>query len=669
MKLIIVESPTKADTIQRFVKKREYIIRSSYGHIRDLPQKELAIDVENDFQPKYVISYKARKVIRDLKNYLPQVDSVVLATDEDREGEAIAWHLTKALKLGGFQSKSGKKQATATPYQRIVFHEITEKAIDEAFQSPREIDTNLVNAQQARRVLDRLVGYKLSPFLWKKVMKGLSAGRVQSVAVRLICEREEEIEKFNPQEYWSLEADFRPGGSKTKFKSYLWKKDDKTLGKLAIKDKTQAEDIKKDLSNAEYKISKIEKKEKSQAPLPPFTTSLLQQEAGRRIYFPVKMTMRVAQGLYEKGYITYHRTDSFNLSQDSLAQTSEFIKNNYGKKYFPGYSRKYKTKSQSAQEAHEAIRPTDVKKHPSALADKLKSEEKKLYDLIWRRFVASQMSNALFDSTLLEIRACNTKSGKLYTFKSTGQVIKFDGFLKVYPLSIKENILPELSKGEVLDLLKLEAFQHFTKPPARYTEATLVKVLEKYGIGRPSTYAPIISTVQERNYVEKDEKKRLKPTEIGVAVNSILVKHFPRIVGLKFTAKMEKELDKIAKGELEWKSPIRDFYFPFERRLKNKEKEVEKVDLTEPTEEECPNCGRNLVIKRGKYGKFYACPGFPKCKFSKPYQEVFGTCPQCGKGEVVKKRSKKGRIFYACSQYPECKYTSNKKPEQNKTEK
>jgi len=503
---------------------------------------------------------------------------VILATDEDREGEAIAFHLSQALDL-----KNPK---------RIVFHEITKKAIENALKNPRGIDMNLVDAQQARRLLDRLVGYKLSPFLWEKVAKGLSAGRVQSVAVRLVAERQREIDKFKPQEYWSIEAELRQETrnkkQETSFIARLIKKDGETIPRVGIKTKKEAEEIVKNLENAEYKIVDIQKKEIKKNPLAPFTTSTLQQEASYKLGFSAKKTMFVAQQLYEKGYITYHRTDSVNLSKEFLEQVKNFVEPEYLE------IKKYKSKK-SAQEAHEAIRPTQISR----------KIDNKLYELIWQRAIASQMKPAIIETTSIDIEA-----GR-YLFRATGAIIKFDGFLKIYPIKISENILPSLKKNELLKLVKLIPSQHFTKPPAPYTEATLVKALEEYGIGRPSTYAPILSTIQERNYIIK-QKKRLYPTEIGILVNDILVKHFPEIVNIKFTANMEKDLDKIAQGKKEWVPIIREFYKWFARILENKYQQVEK--LSKPIEKKCPQCGHNLIIRISRFGKFLGCSNYPKCK-------------------------------------------------------
>ncbi|MDP2967231.1 MAG: type I DNA topoisomerase, partial [bacterium] len=656
--LLLVESPIKSKTLKQFLGK-EYQVFATMGHVRDLPKSELGVDVENDFRPKYIIPTKSRKIITLLKKESKKAETVILACDQDREGEAISWHLAQILNL------NGKK-----PYQRIVFHEITKSAIKESLKNPRKIDINLVDAQQARRILDRIVGYKLSPFLWKKVARGLSAGRVQSVAVRFVAEREREIEKFIPQEYWSIEAELTKNAMAQKFSSFLAmlvKKNGETIPKLGIKTKEEADGILKDLEGAEYKVINVEKKEIKRNPLPPFTTSTLQQTAWQKFKFPAKLTMRIAQQLYETGKITYHRTDSLNLSNLSLFAAKKFIVKNYGKEYWPGFLRKYKTKTKGAQEAHEAIRPAYPDKTPDKL--KLDSQQIKLYDLIWRRFIACQMAQASFDSTVVDIEALKSK---IYTFRTTGQILKFDGFLKVYPLKFEEKELPVLEKEEILELIKLLPLQHFTQPPPRYNEATLIKVLEENGIGRPSTYAPILSNIQEKNYIEKDEERRFRPTEIGLVVNDLLVAHFPEIVDVGFTAKMEENLDKIADGQKKWIKVIKDFYNPFEKNLKQKYGEVSKKDITEkPTKKTCPKCGAPLLIRLGKYGKFYACSKFPKCRYTESLEKnILGIkCPKCKKGEIVEKRTKKRKIFYGCNQFPKCDFALWDKPTGKKCQK
>jgi len=652
MKLIVVESPTKAKTLKNFLNP-DYQIRATFGHIRDLPKAKFGIDIENNFQPQYLVPTKARKIVSSLKKEAEKSDLIILALDPDREGEAIAWHLVYLLNLNG-----------KNPYQRIVFHEITKSAIEEALKNPRKIDIDLVNAQQARRILDRIVGYKLSPFLWKKVAKRLSAGRVQSIAVRLVVEREREIEKFIPQEYWTIAVQLKKLKEERIIEANLIKKDKKVIPKLGIKTKREAEKVINDLKGAEYKVINLEKKEVKRNPLPPFATSTLQQEAWQRFKWPAKLTMQAAQKLYEKGLITYHRTDSLNLSDLALFTAKKFILENYGKEYWPGFPKKYKAKGK-AQEAHEAIRPTYPEKKPEDLKIKAKLEEKefRLYDLVWRRFIACQMSPALFDSTLVDIEAKN------YLFRTTGQILKFDGFLKVYPIKFSQNELPLLEINEILELIKLIPLQHFTQPPPRYTEASLIKTLEENGIGRPSTYAPILSTIQERNYIEKDEQKRFRPTEIGKIVNDILVSHFPEIVEIKFTAKMEEDLDKIALGKEKWASVIREFYFPFEENLQKKYQEVSKKEIAEKeTEKKCPECGNNLLIKLGKFGRFYACSNFPQCRYTASLIDngLKIECPKCQGGKILEKRTKKRKIFYGCSNWPQCDFALWDRPTDKK---
>ncbi len=659
MKLIIVESPTKARTIQGFLGKK-YKILSSFGHVRDLPKSELGVDVEKDFEPKYIIPTKARKTVSLLKKESAKADEVILATDEDREGEAISWHLKEALKL-----KDPK---------RIVFHEITEDAIKEALENPRKIDMHSVDAQQARRILDRIVGYKLSPFLWKKISRGLSAGRVQSVAVRLVVEKEREIEKFIAIEYWSIEALFNK--LSFDFSAFLSKKDGKAIDKLEIKNKKEADEILKDLESAEYRVESIEKKETKRNPLPPFTTSTLQQTAVNKFGYSAKYTMSLAQKLYEEGHITYHRTDSLNLSQLSLNTAEKFITESFGKNYYN--FRKYKAKG-NAQEAHEAIRPTFVSNTPESLKSSLEPAKYKLYTLVWQRFIACQMSPALFDSTAVDIRALNKLnarpstriedssalvSANNYTFSANGQVLKFDGFLKVYPMKFSENEMPHIEEKEVLELKSLNSLQHFTEPPARYNEASLIKALEKHGIGRPSTYAPTLSTIQERNYITKNEQKRFTPTEMGIMVNDMLVQNFPQIVDIDFTAKMEQELDEISEGKDTWKKTIRDFYGPFSKNLKEKYEDVKKENTDIKTDKVCPECRKPMIEKLGRFGRFYACTGFPDCKHTESLESetLDITCPKCKIGKIIVKKTKKGKIFYGCNTYPKCDFAAWDKP-------
>ena len=606
MNLIIVESPTKAKTISKFL-GREYSVESSFGHVRDLPRTVLGVDVENNFEPKYVVPSKSKKTIALLKKILPKSKKVIMATDGDREGEAISWHLIEALGL----EKSRK------PVERIVFHEITRKAIEEALKNPRGIDMNMVDAQQARRVLDRLVGYKLSPFLWKKVARGLSAGRVQSVAVRLIVEREMEIESFKPEEYWSIEAFLK--SKKGEFTAFLNKIKGEAIQKPGIKSKAEADKILNDLKGGEFVVGKVERKEAKRIPGPPFVTSTLQQEAFKKLRFSGKQTMMLAQQLYEgielgekgaTGLITYMRTDSTNLSEQALWQAKDAIIDLFGEKYWAGFPRKYKTKSRLAQEAHEAVRPTDPARTPESIKGNLTPQQFKLYSLIWSRFMATQMKEAIFDTMSVEINSKN------YTFGANGQALKFDGYLKVYSMKFEEVNLPELEEKEKLELLELKPGQHFTKPPARYNEASLIKILEKHGIGRPSTYAPIISTIQDRNYVQKDRVRYFHPTEIGKMVNDLLVEHFPNVVDIEFTKKMEDNLDDIAEGKEKWVSVIREFYGPFSENLEKKYEEVGDKTVEE-TDEICEKCGGKMVIRMGRFGKFLACSNFPKCKNTK----------------------------------------------------
>jgi len=656
MKLVIVESPTKAKTISQFVKKG-FQIESSFGHVRDLPKSKLGIDVEHDFDPQYIIPMKAKKNVNALKKLAAKSDQVILATDEDREGEAIAWHLTQAL------------QIPPDKIQRIVFHEITKSAIESAIQNPRDLNINLVNAQQGRRILDRLVGYKLSPFLWKKIARGLSAGRVQSVAVRLIVEREEEIKKFKPDEYWTIAAELKTKSGDT-FEANLLKVDGKSLDKLDLKSKAQVDEIIRDLEKESFKITGVERKEVRKNPLPPFTTSTLQQTAARRLGFSAKKTMLMAQRLYEKGLITYMRTDSVNLSKESLTTAKTWLGNELGSEYAKDAPRTFTTKSRLAQEAHEAIRPTDVTKKPSS--DIEEAGERKLYQLIWSRFVGSQMPQAIFDATQVDIEA-----GK-YLFRANGNVLKFDGFLKIWEQKFEEKKLPELNEKDPASLSQLKPTQHFTEPPPRYTEASLIKSLEEHGIGRPSTYAPIISVIQDRHYAEKQAGK-FTPTEMGMLVNKVLIENFPEIVDLAFTAKMESELDEIAHGNQKWQSVIGDFYAPFSKNLETKYQEVEKSSLVTPevTDIKCEKCGKPMVVKFSRFGKFLACSGFPECRNTKQLKEAPKTigmkCPKCSEGDVIERRVSKGRvrgkIFWGCSRYPKCDYASWTNPLKTNEEK
>ncbi len=707
MDLIIVESPTKAKTISKFLGKN-YRVESSFGHIRDLPARELGVDLENNFTPKYVIPTKAKKVVSALKSAAAKADNIILASDEDREGEAIAWHLAKAL------------NADEDKIQRIVFHEITKDAVTEALAAPRQINFAMVDSQQARRVLDRLVGYKLSPFLWKKVAKGLSAGRVQSVATRLIVEREKDIKAFNIEEYWTVGAELKTS-EKASFNTNLIKIDDKSFDKLTIKeaDATKLESV---LKNCTYSVDKVEKKSVSKNSSPPFTTSTLQQAANRHLGYSAKQTMSVAQKLYEKGFITYMRTDSLNLSAKFIEGAGDWIKANLGKEYHDG-GRSFKNKSRNAQEAHEAIRPTEALATPEDITKNLEPAEVKLYRLIWQRALASQMTAAKLDSTVIDVSAKNKKNS--YILRATGQTISFPGYLKVWPEKTKEQELPSVFEKEELELIKIISEKHATNPPARYSDAGLVKEMEKHGIGRPSTYAPTIATIIARNYVERDENKRLKPTEIAFVVIDLLIKHFPKIADYKFTAQMEEDLDLVARGEKSWQPVIADFYQDFSHNLENKYQEINKEDIMpiEKSEEKCDKCGANMLIKTGRYGKFLACSAFPACKNIKkvggadnekaesadpkiqelekryagtvcdkcgaemkvktgkygPFLACSGypkckniksvstsgapsvKCPICQQGEIVKKFSRRG-AFYACSNYPQCKNAYSGEP-------
>ena len=569
--LVIVESPTKAKTISKFLSKN-FIIKSSFGHLRDLPKSKIGVDVNNDFEPHYIISRDKTKTVKELKDAAKKVDEIMFATDEDREGEAISWHLAHILDIDPKDAK------------RITFHEITKPAILHAIENPRHLDLHLVDAQQARRILDRLVGYNLSPFLWHKVTKGLSAGRVQSVAVRLIVEKEREIQNFKSEEYWSVEGLFSKAGS-NEFTAKLNSIAGKKLDKLDLKNKKQVDEILSALKNTSYKISSVDKKQTSRTPPPPFTTSTLQQEANHTFGFSAKQTMRLAQQLYEGvelasegsvGLITYMRTDAVNLSEKFLGDALALIGDQFGKKYQLEKPRLFKNKSKGAQEAHEAIRPTEASRTPDSIKEHLDNIQYKLYNLIWRRAVATQMAVAELNSVSIDVESANN-----YVFHATGQTITFDGFLRLYPDKSKETILPEIAVDDKTDCKALNPEQHFTEPPARYSDATLVKTMEEYGIGRPSTYAPTIATIEERGYIERDEKKRLKPKDIAFLVNDLLVEHFPQIVDYEFTALMEENLDAIARGEKDWQPIIATFYRPFKENLDRKEETLSKKNITE----------------------------------------------------------------------------------------
>lgn len=644
--LVVVESPAKAKTINKYLGS-DFFVTASFGHVRDLPSSKIGIDTDNNFEPKYLVPAKSKKTVNQLKKEASACDNVYLATDPDREGEAIAWHVAEACGL--------KEEKT----RRITFSEITKNAVLEAVKNPRQIDMDLVDAQQARRILDRLVGYNLSPLLWKKIMRGLSAGRVQSVAVRLVVEKEREIEAFKSEEYWDILAILEK--SQKKFEARLVEVNGKKLEKISIRSEKEAKEVLEKLEGGIYKIKSIEEKQEKRSPYAPFTTSTMQQEASNRFGYSAKQTMRLAQGLYESGYITYMRTDSVSISKEAIASIRKFVEKKYGPDFVSSDIRLYKTRSKNAQEAHEAIRPTDVSKSPDAVNGSLDDKQRKLYDLIWRRAVASQMKEAIMDQ--VDVRIEN----KEFLFACRGQLIKFKGFLEVYPLKIGEVSLPKLAVGDVLGLVELQKNQHFTQPPARYSEATLIKALEEKGIGRPSTYAPTMATIQDRGYVEKENNK-LKPEKIGIAVNDLLVKYFPDVVDYGFTAKVESDLDEIADGKLKWQKMVGDFYVPFAKNLETKQTEIEKQDFTEELGEDCPDCGKKLLIRRSKRGKFIGCSGFPECKYTRSYvdektQKVIDEgqkiidgkkCPNCG-GDL---KIASGRFgpFIGCSKYPDCKY-------------
>jgi DNA topoisomerase I len=660
MKLVIVESPTKARTIGKFLGP-DYVIKASMGHVIDLPKSKLAIDTEHDFKPLYEQVLEKKQIIQELKSAAKSADSIILATDPDREGEAIAAHVAELL---------GDKKGD---FKRIVFHEITKEAIEEALKSPRKIDKNLVSAQTARRVLDRLVGYKLSPLLWKKVRRGLSAGRVQSVALRLIVEREREIEKFGKEKYWTISALLAKEAIQTEFelfeisgekieamKAFDLYDGQYKVTKTTIDSVQKAEKILGDLKTKAFKVAEVLQKETKRSPAPPYTTSTLQQDAARRLGINGKRTMSLAQKLYEEGFITYHRTDSVTISAAAMSAIVSFVKNEYGEKYIPGKQRFYKTKQKLAQEAHEAIRPTKAAVSGSEVSQNLGGAYGKLYDLIWRRAVASQMSDAVVESTTVFADA------EPYKLKANGSVLVFDGFLKVNPLGLSDNKLPKFNSGEKLDLVNVLQKEHETLPPPRYNDASIIKTLEEKGIGRPSTYATIISTIEYRNYIERAEG-RFSPTSIGIAVNDFLVTNFSNIDDVPFTAGMEDELDNIASGKKEWVPMMRDFYTPFEKKLT----EVEGADrvkiAVEETDEKCPTCGSPLVIRSGRFGKFLSCSTFPACKFTKAFIEDTGlACPKDG-GKIIIKKTRKGRKFYGCSNYPTCTFAAWKLEDIKKT--
>ena len=670
-KLVIVESPAKARTIGRIL-GGSFNIKASMGHVRDLPKAKLGVDAKNGFIPQYVIIPQRRKLLAELKETAKSAPEIYLATDPDREGEAISWHLLEATNL----------DKNKTPIRRVVFHEITNEAVRQAFKNYRSIDMNLVNAQQARRILDRLVGYKLSPLLWKKVQKGLSAGRVQSVAVRMVVDREREIENFNPVEYWTIEVELEkvsPTNGNCSFRTQFIGSIDGKKIELPDKDKTLA--IAENLKESSYAVKAMDTKQSPRQPAPPFTTSTLQQEAWRRLSFTAKRTMLIAQQLYEGieigdegevGLITYMRTDSTHIAASALSETRDYIRNKYGEDYLPAKPRTFAKKSKWSQEAHEAVRPTSVLREPEHLRTYLKSEQFKLYELIWKRMVASQMAAALFDTTTVDVKAEKTKPSLAYLLRTTNSIMKFPGFMSLYIEGKDEDVgeekvcrLPELKINDKLTLVDIYPEQFFTEPPMRYNEATLIKALEQKGIGRPSTYAPILSTIQERGYVYK-EKSRFRPDDIGKIVNDLLVANFPEIVDFGFTAQMEENLDKIARGEKDWVSILKNFYTPFDSKLETAVQTIKRVNTDKPSDEVCPRCGRPMVIKSGRFGKFLACSGYPECKTTKPLMAKIGVpCPECGAtegGELVERVSKKHRRFYGCSRYPDCKFTTRQKP-------
>ena len=652
-KLIIVESPAKANTIKKFLGGSTKVV-ASMGHIRDLPKSKMGIDIEHDFEPQYINIRGKGDLIKSLKTDAKKAKTVYLATDPDREGEAIAWHLSKIL-------EEDKNKIT-----RVTFNEITKTAVQKAIKEPRDIDMNTVDAQQARRVLDRIVGYKMSPVLWKKVKRGLSAGRVQSVAVKLIVDRENEIESFIPEEYWNIYANLKDEKSKKEFEARFYGKNGK---KIEIHSKEEIDEILKTIEKSKYIVSDVKKGEKKRIPAPPFTTSTMQQEASRKLGFTLKKTMSVAQVLYEGvkiaekgtiGLITYMRTDSTRISEEARTAAKIQIVKNYGEEYYE--NRHYKT-NKDAQDAHEGIRPTYSDIEPDKVKDELTKDQYKLYKLIYNRFMASQMKPAVYDTM-----AVNIKAGE-YDFKANGQNLKFKGFMTLYVEGTdekeeqEERMLPELQENQEVKLIKINPKQSFTEPPARYTEASLVKTLEEKGIGRPSTYSPTITTILERRYIEKAQKQLL-PTELGKIVNKLLTENFSDIINVEFTAKIENEFDEIAEGKEQWKQMIREFYGPFEKEIEKVEKELEHVELVdEVSDVQCEKCGRMMVYKFGRYGKFLACPGYPECKNTKPIIETIDVpCPKCG-GVVQVRKTKRKRNYYICENNPtSCDYISWNKP-------
>lgn len=664
--LVIVESPAKAKTVSRYLGKG-YTVRPSIGHVRDLLKSKLSVDVDNDFKPQYRVPNEKRDVVKDLKKLAKKAEQVYLATDPDREGEAIAWHLVESAEMDEKRTK------------RVVFHEITDDAVKRAFSNPRGIDMDLVDSQQARRILDRLVGYGISPILWKKVRSRLSAGRVQSVALRLVVEREREIDAFVPEEYWSIEADFLPEGGKLVYRAKLAKINGEVpeLGQLSV-----VEPILEDMRDARYIVDSIKHGKRRRNPSPPFITSTLQQDASRKLGFSARKTMAVAQQLYEgmeldgegtSGLITYMRTDSTTISQSATNEVRNYIQATYGDSYLPEKPPIYRTRAQSAQEAHEAIRPTSVHRLPKAIKKYLSKDQFRLYQLIWQRFIASQMLPAVYKTLSVEILGEGQDAE--YMLRASGSQLEFPGFLIIYEEGADEDKVEDdevdsdripvddIKEKQVQQLEELYPEQHFTQPPPRYTEASLVQLLEENGIGRPSTYATILSTIQNRGYVIRDGK-RLIPTETGFLVNDLVVEFFPSIVNTQFTSRLEDQLDQVASGDEPWVDVIREFYDDFSERLRHAEDAMpEKKAELEKVGRDCPKCGHDLIIRWGRYGKFISCSNFPDCRHTEPYLEKIGmTCPVCSKGEVVRRKTRKGRTFYGCSRYPDCEFTSWKQP-------
>ncbi|WP_276352514.1 type I DNA topoisomerase [Cohnella caldifontis] len=652
--LVIVESPAKAKTIGKYLGSK-FIVKASMGHIRDLPKSQIGVEIEKQFQPKYITIRGKGNVLKELKDASKKVKKIYLAADPDREGEAIAWHLAHYLELD-------EKDAC-----RVVFNEITKQAVKDAFKTPRPIDMNLVNAQQARRVLDRLVGYKISPLLWKKVKKGLSAGRVQSVAVKLVYDRENEIKSFVPEEYWSITAHLMKGNASFEAKFHAVDGDKKEL-----RSEDDVKEVLARIGKSAFTVSDVREKERQRHPSPPFITSSLQQEAARKLNFRASKTMQVAQQLYEGvdlgpegtvGLITYMRTDSTRISPVAQEEAAGFIKEKYGADYVPETPRNYVRKNSNAQDAHEGIRPTSVLRDPDSVKTYLSRDQLRLYKLVWERFVASQMASAVLDTMTVDLNAGPVQ------FRAVGSKLKFPGFMKVYVegnddgSTDEERLLPPLQAGETVKMSKIDPKQHFTQPPPRYTEARLVRTLEELGIGRPSTYAPTLETIQKRGYVAIEEKKFV-PTELGELIVQLMEEFFPEILDVEFTANMEGELDEVEEGKEDWVQVIDEFYDSFKKRLAVAEEEMKEIEIRdEPSDEICDKCGKPMVYKMGRFGKFLACSGFPDCRNTKPIVKDTGVgCPKCGKGQIVERRSKKGRLFFGCDRYPECDYVSWDKP-------